>query len=114
MMTTNETTFNFSSRTAIVTGAASGIGREIAQQLGASHANLVIADRAESRQQVAEDIRNHGGQAIDINVNVANQQSVEAMIATTERHFGRVDILIHCAGIGVEKPFIRNHHRRVE
>lgn len=105
-MATNETTFNFTGRTAIVTGAASGIGREIAQQLAASHANLVIADRVESRQQVAEDIRNRGGQAIDINVDVANQQSVEAMIATTEQHFGRVDILIHCAGIGVEKPFL--------
>lgn len=105
MNTTNYKSY-FSDRTAIVTGAASGIGYEIAQQLSKSGVNVVIADIAEQREDVAEEIYNKGGQAIAIETDVCDQQSVEQMIITTEQHFQRIDILIHCAGIGIEKPFL--------
>ncbi len=97
---------NFADRTAIVTGAASGIGKEIAFQLAACGPRVVVADRAEQRVQIAQMICEGGGEAIAIDVDVSNQQSVEAMTALTEERFGRIDILVHCAGVGIEKPFL--------
>jgi len=97
---------SLSNRTAVVTGGASGIGREIALQLADAGANVVIADTSDRRQQAVEKIRGAGGNAIGVEVDVSQLQSVEAMISTVEQQFDRLDILVHSAGIGIEKPFL--------
>ena len=98
--------YSFKGRTAIVTGAGSGIGKEIALQIAACGASVVVADCAESREKTAHFIEQGGCQALALEVDVADQDSVTAMTEATLEAFGRIDILIHCAGVGVEKPFL--------
>lgn len=105
-MNTTGPQYNFTGCTAIVTGTAIGMGREIALQLATAGANVVVADVAEERNKVVNFINNGRGSAIGVNVDICEHASVENMVATAEKHFKHVDILIHCAGIGIEKPFL--------
>ncbi len=96
----------FVGRTAIVTGGASGIGREVARQLLERGAAVAIADRnAEGAQATAEELSAHG-EAFAVAVEVTDPESVEAMVAETVSRRGGVHILVHSAGIGVESPFL--------
>lgn len=92
----------FTDRVAIVTGGGSarGIGRGIALSLAEKGANIVVADlNLEGAQKVAEEIRQFGRKALAVQVNVANKESVDAMVAATLQEFGRIDILCNNAGI---------------
>ena len=98
--------YNFTNRTVIVTGAASGIGREIALQIARAGANVVVADINMERKETVAHINNNDGRAIAVEVDVCDPASVENLITKTEQQFSPVDIFIHCAGIGIEKPFL--------
>jgi 3-oxoacyl-[acyl-carrier protein] reductase len=81
---------------AIVTGAASGFGRGIAELFAQQGAKVVIADRnGEGAAQVASAI---GGQAIPVEVDVTRKADVEAMVGTATGCFGGLDILVNNAG----------------
>lgn len=81
---------------AIVTGAASGFGRGIAELFAQQGAKVVIADRnGEGAAQVASAI---GGQAIPVEVDVTRKADVEAMVGTATGRFGGLDILVNNAG----------------
>ncbi len=81
---------------AIVTGAASGFGRGIAELFAEQGAKVVIADlNGEGAAQVASAI---GGQAIPVEVDVTRKASVEAMVRDATRRFGGLDILVNNAG----------------
>lgn len=98
---------NFNGQTAIITGGASGIGREVAIQLAALGANTVIADANEpSAQHTANALLKKGLSALSLRVDVADPDSVEEMVSATLERFGDLHILIHSAGIGVEAPFL--------
>lgn len=85
---------------AIVTGGASGIGRETALTFAAAGAAVAIWDFVEEagRATVAA-IQENGGRALFARVNVTSQADVEAAVAATLQEFGRIDILINNAGI---------------
>jgi 3-hydroxybutyrate dehydrogenase len=87
-------------KTAIVTGAASGIGRGIAQRFASEGAKVVIADldRARSEAAAAEIAAETGGQVLGIAMDVTDEAAVEASVATTVREFGGVDLLCSNAG----------------
>src|SRR5207302_9703769 len=92
-------------KTAVVTGAASGIGRAIAEALASSGAAVCIGDvnEAAARESAAQ-IERDGGRAIVSRVDVRDRAQVRAMIEETVRRFGRLDILVNNAGLQVIAP----------
>jgi NAD(P)-dependent dehydrogenase (short-subunit alcohol dehydrogenase family) len=92
-------------KTAIITGAARGIGYGTALCLARKGANVVIADmNAEAARQSAEDLaRETGVETLGVACDVTRRPQVEAMVAETRGRFGRIDILVNNAGIC---PFI--------
>lgn len=96
-------TYDFQGKTAIVTGGGSGIGFAAAVQLAHYGANVVVAGvPAEQLEQAAAQIRAAGGVCEAVAADVSDSGQVDAMIARTVERFGRLDIFIHCAGIGGE------------
>lgn len=84
----------------VVTGAASGIGRESAKLFAAEGGRIIVADRDElGAERVANEIREVGGEAQPFGVDVTVADRVEAMIRTAEDSFGRLHVLFNNAGI---------------
>jgi len=92
-------------KVAIVTGAASGIGKEIAQSLSAAGAAVAIADiNLKAAQAVADELNAKGGKAIGVEFDVTDEAAVEAGTQKVVDTFGSVDILISNAGIQIVNP----------
>src|SRR5688572_14196615 len=92
-------------KVAIVTGAASGIGKEIAFELARGGAAVAIADLNEpGAQAVAADINASGGRAIGLGMDVTDEAAVEAGVAQVVAQLGGVDILVSNAGIQIVNP----------
>jgi NAD(P)-dependent dehydrogenase (short-subunit alcohol dehydrogenase family) len=92
-------------KVAIVTGAASGIGRASVIAFAREGAAVIIADRnTAAGEETAGAIRAEGFSAISIGVDVASESSVAALIAQTIANFGRIDILFNNAGVVMVKP----------
>jgi 3-hydroxybutyrate dehydrogenase len=95
----------FDGRVAIVTGAASGIGKEIALRFAAEGAIPVIADlNLEAAEVTASEIRAKGGQAMAVAMNVTDEAQVEKGVADVIAKYGKVDILVSNAGIQIVNP----------
>lgn len=88
-------------KVAVVTGAAQGIGKAIAMSLAKQGASVVVADlNVEKAKHVADQIAGEMGQrAIAIKMDVADKQSVQAMVDQAIKEFGQIDILVNNAGI---------------
>jgi 3-hydroxybutyrate dehydrogenase len=87
-------------KSAIVTGAASGIGKEIALTFAREGAKVAIADLNNSAaEDAAAEIREKGGEAIGVAMDVCSEDAVDAGVAAVVAAFGGVDILVSNAGI---------------
>ncbi len=92
-------------RTAIVTGASSGIGRESARELAARSANVVLASRNRAKlEEVAVDLVHLPGRTLVVPTDVTDRLAVEALVRRTLEEFGAVDILVNNAGSGLFAP----------
>ena len=89
-------------RTAVITGAARGIGRAYAERLAADGARLVLADVAEAQETKAS-IESHGGSATALSCDVSEPGSVDEL-ASRVAELGGADILVHNAGIYPMQP----------
>jgi len=89
-------------KVAIVTGSGRGIGAGIARAFAEQGAKIVVCDLdADPANNVADEIRNAGGDAISVVVDVTNRDQIESALAKAEEAFGRVDILVNNAGLSV-------------
>ncbi|MFO1304517.1 MAG: 3-hydroxybutyrate dehydrogenase [Burkholderiales bacterium] len=92
-------------KVAIVTGAASGLGRAIAMRYAREGARVVIADVSkDAADTVAREIAGTGGQAIGLAMDVTSEDAVDRGIADTVAAYGGVDILVSNAGIQIVHP----------
>ncbi|MPZ34173.1 MAG: 3-hydroxybutyrate dehydrogenase [Rhodospirillales bacterium] len=103
---------DFKGRVAIVTGAASGIGKQIALRLAAEGAIPVIADlNLDAASAAAKEIQalykdKSGADAFAVAMNVTDEAQVEKGVADTVAKYGKVDILVSNAGIQIVKPIV--------
>lgn len=97
----------FSNRVAIVTGGANGIGRACARALAAEGAAVMIADaKLDGASAVAAELSARGSRALAQALDVSDPAAAEAMVKAAIAAFGRIDVLVHSAGIGAEIGFL--------
>jgi NAD(P)-dependent dehydrogenase (short-subunit alcohol dehydrogenase family) len=93
-------------RTAIVTGASSGIGRGIAEAMAAAGARVVLSGRDEERlSEVADAIEQAGGACHAISVDLTAAGACEQVVEASLAAFGSIECVVHSAGIFWPKPF---------
>jgi 2,3-dihydroxy-2,3-dihydro-p-cumate dehydrogenase len=102
-----ELTRRFEGQNAIVTGAAQGIGKVIAERLASEGANLIAADLKPSIGRAVEEIsgRCAGVQVLPFQGDVSQKTVAELLITDARRAFGRIDVLINNAGGGGVQPY---------
>lgn len=94
-------------KVALITGAASGIGKEIAIEYAKQGAKIVIADMAlEAAQATAKEIEVSGGTAMAVAMNVTDEAQVDKGVADAIAAYGNIDILISNAGIQIISPVV--------
>ncbi len=92
----------FEDKAILVTGAASGIGRAVAERLASEGGRVVCADLNESgNEETAESIRKAGGQAQAHACDVSDPAACQQLVSSTVEALGRLDILCNVAGIGL-------------
>lgn len=93
---------------ALVTGASSGIGEQVAIALGHAGADIIVnyvTNREKAEEAVQEIKRRCGTEAMAIQADVSNEEQVQAMFRTMCREFGTIDILVNNAGLQKDAPF---------
>lgn len=91
-------------KTAIITGAANGIGRSCAVEFALEGAGVVIADiDIAGAREAQREIESRGGRALAVQADVADPGSVQALVAATVARFSRVDVLLNNAAVQVNK-----------
>jgi NAD(P)-dependent dehydrogenase (short-subunit alcohol dehydrogenase family) len=96
---------DFEGKVAVVTGAAEGIGRAIAERAAAAGMKLVLADINSAKLEAfAGELRANGVEAIARTVDVAGARQVDALAGAAFERFGRVHLLVNNAGVGLAKP----------
>jgi short-subunit dehydrogenase len=97
-----------SGRVYVVTGASSGFGQGVAELLGRNRASVVLAARrTELLESVAQTVRAAGGQALVVTTDVSDPAAMERLAAAATERFGRIDVWINNAGVGVIGLFER-------
>jgi 3-hydroxybutyrate dehydrogenase len=97
----------FDKKVGIITGAASGIGKEIALRYAAEGGTPVIADlNLDAANATAAEIKAKGSDAFAVAMNVVDEAAVDKGVADTMAKYGRIDLLVSNAGIQIVKPVV--------
>jgi 3-oxoacyl-[acyl-carrier protein] reductase len=95
----DSTPVDLSGSVAVVTGAGRGVGRAIARSLAGAGAAVAVVARTDSElEETSESIRQCGGEAASVAIDVTDPASVERLVRETERRLGPVDVLVNNAG----------------
>lgn len=98
--------FSLKGKTVLLTGANGQLGTVMAQALFESGADLILADKSLNKcRKIESEIKKSGGDAISIELDVTDKDSVKGCVKRGIKHFKKIDILINNAGIGVFTPF---------
>jgi len=91
--------FNFKNRVVVISGASSGLGAQMARGFAAQGADLVItARRLERLEALAAELRDMGVKCLPLKCDVTDSAMVDEVAAAVEKEFGKVDVLVNCAG----------------
>ena len=97
-----------SGKVALVTGAASGNGREIARVLAREGADIIVADvNLKGAQETAEIIKGLGRKSVGMAMDVTNASQINAVVKKGIEELGKIDILVNNAGIILHRPFLQ-------
>lgn len=107
---------NICGKTALVTGASRGIGRAIALEFAHQGAQrlLLVARNRQHLEEVAAEIEAMGIEAVVLPLDLTNHSEVSVAIAQIWRDFGPIHLLINCAGVAHQVPFLRSHLPNVQ
>ena len=96
--------FDLKNRVAVVSGASSGLGKQMARAFAHQGASLVIlARRVEKLEELKSELESDGTKVLAIKCDVTSTEDINNAASTAEREFGRVDILVNCAGSSKDK-----------
>lgn len=103
-------------KTALVTGASRGIGRAIAHELALQgmHRIILVARNGQRLTEVADEIRQLGSEAVVLPLDLTDPVQVNVAIAQAWRRFGPVHLLVNCAGVAHQAPFLRSQFPQVQ
>ena len=91
--------FSYKGKVVVVSGASSGLGSQMARGYAQQGADLVItARRIEKLEALAEELRSYGVKVLPLKCDVTDSAMVDAAATATEKEFGKVDVLVNCAG----------------
>jgi len=106
---TSNQTKRFEGQVAIITGGSGGLGEGIAARLAEEGAKIVLVDqKAELLEKVSKNLQSHGDEVIWFAVDVTDQKQIEHSVTQTVNKYGKVDVLVQCAGI-TGKTGIKTH-----
>jgi NAD(P)-dependent dehydrogenase (short-subunit alcohol dehydrogenase family) len=102
-------------RAALVTGASSGIGLAIADLLGEEgHGLTVAARRPEKLAAAVEQLRGKGYEVEEVAANLTSEEDIQRVVAAHRERFGRLDVLVNNAGVGVGAPVADHQTKRID
>ena len=94
--------FNLTGRVIVISGASSGLGGQMAKGFAEQGATVVVmARRLEKLEALAEEIKKNGTDCYAVRCDVTSQEAIEAAAKQVVEKYGKVDVLVNCAGIGM-------------
>ncbi len=96
--------FNLKGRVAVITGASSGLGKQMSEAFARQGANLVIlARRIERLEELKQNLESYGVKVLPLKCDVTSTEDIDNAAKKAEEVFGKVDILVNCAGASKDK-----------
>jgi 3-oxoacyl-[acyl-carrier protein] reductase len=106
----------FAQKTALVTGASRGIGRSIALELAQQGAKriILVARNAENLAHVAAAVEALGAAAVPLALDLTQSTAVDIAIAQAWQKYGPIDLLVNCAGVAYQAPFLEARRDQIQ